>query len=264
MLRNALKIDRQINVMNCKIAVLAGVGIDWEGSACRVETPYGSVPAKIVDLNGWEVIFILRHGECHLPPHRVNYRANLCAIRKLGKERVISINTVGTMSWHALGSFFIPYDFVEFTKARPNTFFDERAVHVDMKSPYCPELRSALLDATRSSGFDPGEGVYVCAEGPHLESPAQIRMMRNFGDVVGMTGYPEVVLARELKLCYASFCIVANLASGMDRDAFSLSKLVSTANQMKQNVFQIVARAISKIPEERSCYCKDALLEAKL
>ena len=135
--------------------------------------------------------------------------------RRSGVSAIISTNTVGSMAGHPLGSIFLPSDFVEFTKCRPNTFFEEKAVHVDMSRPYCPVLRNSLAEAARSLGQQVAEGVYVCAEGPHLESPAQIRMMRQFGDVVGMTGYPEVVLAREAALCYASLCIITNPAAGM-------------------------------------------------
>ncbi|MCK7508980.1 MAG: MTAP family purine nucleoside phosphorylase [Desulfobacterales bacterium] len=141
-----------------------------------------------------------------------------------GAGAVISINTVGSMAGHPPGSIFFPDDFVEFTKCRPNTFFEDKAVHVDMSQPYCPALRSSLAEAARALGRQAAEGVYVCAEGPHLESPAQIRMMRQFGDVVGMTGYPEVVLAREaaLMLCVAmhhhqSRCRNVRKPAGIDR-----------------------------------------------
>jgi 5'-methylthioadenosine phosphorylase len=161
------------------------------------------------------------------------------------------------MSYHPVGSFFLPLDYVEFTKARTNTFFDDRAVHVDMSQPYCPELRSCLRNVMLEMNIQPFEGVYVCAEGPHLESPAQIRMMRQFGDVVGMTGYPEVVLAKELGLCYASLCIVTNEACGMKTGGskLSLSEITDQMDRLSACVKEIISRTAEKIPGKRSCSC---------
>jgi 5'-methylthioadenosine phosphorylase len=154
---------------------------------------------------------------------------------------------------------------VEFTKCRPNTFFEEKAVHVDMSRPYCPVLRNSLAEAARSLGQQVAEGVYVCAEGPHLESPAQIRMMRQFGDVVGMTGYPEVVLAREAALCYASLCIVTNPATGMAGGSdLAVSEISDFMRKSQEVVGEIIYLAAQKIRAERPCGCKNALDNATL
>jgi 5'-methylthioadenosine phosphorylase len=241
---------------NAKIAVIGGVGFDLDGLSDRIETPYGSVEVRSTRLQGKNVIFIARHGDKHIPPHKVNYRAVISAVKSSGATRAISINTVGTMSYYPVGSFFLPLDFVEFTKARPNTFFDDRAVHVDMSQPYCPELLSSLRNAMLEMSIQPFEGVYVCAEGPHLESPAQIRMMRQFGDVVGMTGYPEVVLAKELGLCYASLCIVTNEACGMKTGGkLSFSEITEQVDQLSGCVKEIISRTAEKILENRSSSC---------
>jgi 5'-methylthioadenosine phosphorylase len=246
-------------LMDARIAVVGGVGFCVDGSPApeTIETPFGSVEVQSTGLEGKKAVFIARHGENHLPPHKVNYRAILWAVKSCGAARVISINTVGTMSYHPVGSFFLPLDYVEFTKARTNTFFDDRAVHVDMSQPYCPELRSSLRNAMLEMSIQPFEGVYVCAEGPHLESPAQIRMMRRFGDVVGITGYPEVVLARELGLCYASLCIVTNEACGMNAGSgkLSLSEITEQMDRLSGCVDEIISRAAGKIQAERSCSC---------
>jgi 5'-methylthioadenosine phosphorylase len=179
---------------------------------------------------------------------------------------VISANTVGSLSCHPTGSYFLPKDFVEFTHSRPNTFFEDRAVHVDMSSPYCPELQSCLRSALLSLGLEPSlgqepyEGVYVCTEGPHLESPAQIRMLQQFGDVVGMTGYPEVALAREACLCYASLCLVTNPACGLagagDLLASDISEMIRKSSE---RTLEIISRAVELIPQRRSCRCQGAL-----
>ena len=250
--------------MEKKIAVIGGTGIEIEGEAISIDTPYGKVRPRVTKFNGEKVLFIPRHGEGHLSPHRINYRALLWAAKKWGAVRVISTNTVGTMSWHPVGSFVVPHDFVEFTKSRPQTFFEEEAVHVDMTSPYCAEARRALTEGAKVAGAEVYEGVYVCTEGPHLESPASIRMLRQFGDVVGMTGYPEVVLARELELCYASICIVTNPAAGMRKEAMAATEIVDQMAKSADLLTEIIKAAISKIPEERRCLCGSALAEAKL
>ena len=250
--------------MERKIAVMGGTGIEIEGEALSIDTHYGMVTPRLTRLGGVDVLFIPRHGEGHLPPHRVNYRALLMAAKMWGASRVISTNTVGTMSWHPVGSFVLPRDFVEFTGSRLSTFFEEEAVHVDLTVPYCPEVRSAIEAGAKAAGAEVYEGIYVCTEGPHLESPAQIRMLRRFGDVVGMTGYPEVALARELEICYASICTVTNPAAGMRRDAMSAGEITGEMVKSADLLREIIEGAISMMPEERSCRCGSALAEARL
>jgi 5'-methylthioadenosine phosphorylase len=250
--------------MNAEIAVIGGVGIDLGGIIDVIETPYGKMDVWFTRLKGQKLAFIPRHSEDHLPPHRIDYRAIIYAARAAGAGRVISVNTVGSMSNLAMGGFFLPSDFVEFTKSRQNTFFDERAVHVDMTEPYCPQLRSCLAEAIRSLGLQPYEGVYVCTEGPHLESPAQIRMMRQFGDVVGMTGYPEVVLAKELSLCYASLCVITNPACGMSSEVLKASDIPGLMKKSANDVREVLSRALQRIPEKRECSCMDAASGAQI
>ncbi len=251
--------------MSIELAVIGGVGFGLEGLDDRIDTPYGRVPVTFTRLKGRRCVFIPRHGEAHLPPHRVNYRAIISAAKASGATRVISTNTIGTMADHAVGSFFLPSDFVEFTKSRTNTFFEERAVHVDLSTPYCPQLRGFLAEAVRTLGQCVQEGVYVCSEGPHLESPAQIRMMRQFGDVVGMTGYPEVVLAREAGLCYASLCVVTNPACGLAGErTLCVSEITELMAKCGEAVREVILRAAQMIPPERACGCKDALAQAEL
>ncbi|HPJ30471.1 MAG TPA: MTAP family purine nucleoside phosphorylase [Methanothrix sp.] len=247
-----------------KVAVIGGTGFELEGEGLSIDTPYGGVKAMRTKLKGREILFIPRHGDRHLPPHRVNYRALLWAAKAAGAVRVVSTNTVGTMSWHPVGSFVLPIDFVELTRSRPSTYFEEEAVHVDLTTPYCPEVRRALAEGAKSAGGPVSEGVYVCTEGPHLETPATIRMLRSFGDVVGMTGYPEVVLARELELCYASICIVTNPAAGMRNEAMSATEIVEEMAKSARLLEEIVESAISMLPEERGCSCGRALTGARL
>lgn len=253
--------------MNPELAVIGGVGYSLGGLADEVETAFGRVPVVYTRMKGKRIIFISRHGEgngVHLPPHKVNYRAIISAAKRSGATAVISTNTVGAMAGQPAGSIFLPDDFVEFTKCRANTFYDDRSVHVDMSRPYCPALRAALADAARSLSLPISEGVYVCAEGPHLESPAQIRMMRLYGDVVGMTGYPEVALAREAQLCYASICIVTNPAAGLSGKDLAASEIGRMVEGCRQNVSDLIYHAAQNISEQRDCRCRQALKDAKI
>jgi 5'-methylthioadenosine phosphorylase len=269
--------------MKADVAVIGGLGLQLDGRPEEVRTPYGPVQVLPARLQGCDVLFVPRHGEVHLPPHKVNYRGIIWALKELGATRIISANTVGSMSCHPTGSYFLPKDFLEFTHSRPNTFFEDRAVHVDMSIPYCPELRSCLRSSLLSLGEKPllgqkpqlgrepslgqelSEGVYVCTEGPHLESPAQIRMLQQFGDVVGMTGYPEVVLAREACLCYASLCLVTNPACGLagagDLLASDISEMI---RESSERTLEIISRAVELIPQRRSCRCQEALSGAMI
>ena len=255
----------KIPLMNFDMAVIGGLGFSLEGLKDEVDTPYGRVPIVRTRMKTIKVAFLPRHGESHLPPHRVNYRALICAAKKSGAGAVISINSVGSMAGHPPGSIFIPSDFVEFTSCRSNTFFDDRAVHVDMSQPYCPHLRAALIQAADAAGRQAAEGIYVCAQGPHLESPAQIRMMGQFGDVVGMTGYPEVVLAREAGLCYASLCVVTNPAAGMATEgSLALSGISDLMEKCHDAVLEIVQQTAQMLPAERPCSCGNALHDARI
>jgi len=251
--------------MNAELAVIGGVGFSLEGVNDEVETIYGRVPVIHTRIKGQKVMFIPRHGTVHLPPHKVNYRAIISAAKASGITRTISINTVGSMRAEPGGSIFLPTDFVEFTKCRPNTFFEDRAVHVDMSQPYCPELRGHLAEAAHTLGLQAAEGVYVCAEGPHLESPAQIRMMSQFGDVVGMTGYPEVVLAREAQLCYASLCVITNPACGISGiKSVTASEIPDMMKKCHEDIREIIYQAAQRFTGERSCACQKSLSNAAL
>ena len=197
-----------------RIAIIGGTGI-YDPKVFRererrvLETPYGEAsPAFIGELSGRSIVFMPRHGAKHeLPPHRVNYRANIHALKQLGVTRIIATNSVGGISSRlAPGKVVVPHDFIDFTRSRSSTFYDNEAVHVDMSQPYCAEMRSAIIEAAKGtlSGVEE-RGVYAATEGPRFETPAEIRMLATLGcDVVGMTGMPEVVLARELEMCYAS------------------------------------------------------------
>ncbi len=207
------------------VAIIAGTAIyNIPGKTLEaetVETSYG--PALIYRVAGEDLIFLARHGIKHdTPPHRINYRANIKALEMLGVKRVLATNAVGSINREIppLGLALVT-DFLDFTSNRAHTFFDggdSGVKHVDMSVTYCPVLNARLLTLAPRFGLDlRPEAVYVCTNGPRLESPAEIRMYAQLGgDVVGMTGIPEATLARELGLCYAAVAFSVNWAAGIE------------------------------------------------
>ena len=231
-----------------------------------INTPYGDVTAYITRINGSDVAIIPRHAgaEEHTPPHMINYRANVWAVRELGAKRIISTNSVGTMKDHPIGSFVLLNDFVDFTKNRTSTFFDTETVHVDMVEPYCPQIKKCLADSLERKGIAYSEATYVCTEGPRFETRAEINMMKQFGDVVGMTGVPEVILAKELELCYASICTVTNYACGLGDGKLTVDEVVDALRGAQGALLGVVSDAISNLPGERGCNCGDATVGARV
>ena len=186
-------------------------------------TPYGEASGALTfgHICDQEVIFLARHGYGHtIPPHEVNYRANLWALRDHGVDRVVSVATVGGIHPELIpGTLVIPDQIIDYTHGRAATYFvesDKPVTHLDFTFPYCEAMRAALLQAATSAGISLRDGgVYGAVQGPRLETAAEInRMERDGSDMVGMTGMPEAYLARELELCYATVGAVVNHAAG--------------------------------------------------
>lgn len=208
-------------------AVIGGTGLyklaELEGVETHtVETPYGtpSAPVRIGGFGPHRIAFMARHGEGHaMPPHRINYRANLWALKSLGADRIIAVNSVGGIgdAWgpRVIG---LPDQLIDYTHGRIASFWDGEgeALHVDFGEPYAPALRRALRAAAAVAGVPVVDGgCYGATQGPRLETRAEIERLRRDGcDLVGMTGMPEAALARELGLDYACVAIVANWAAG--------------------------------------------------
>ncbi len=243
-----------------KIGIIGGTGFyEAEGDEIEVETRYGKVAAFHFVRGGRDVFFIPRHGRKHIPAHMVNYHANVEAMYLMGVEAIIGINTVGSMRKEIdVGSLFIPDDFIDLS-GRKSTFFDDQAIHIDMSQPFCPVVRKTLLEEAK----DAKEGVYVVTNGPRLETKAEIEMMRNFGHVVGMTLSPEVILAREKGICYASICIVSNHAAGM-QESLDIEEIKRVHATRKEDLISIVDRCVERIPEHRDCRCRYAPEKGKL
>ena len=245
------------------LAIIGGTGLDQYDRLEiirreTITTPYGEPAAPITygRLNGRELLFLPRHGDRHhLPPHKINYRANLWALRQAGAERIIAIAAVGGISQAmSPGRLALPDQIIDYTYGREHTFFDgagnadlsASVEHIDFTQPYCEELRQVLLRAARSSGLDLAEqAVYGATQGPRLESAAEIRRMAADNcDLVGMTGMPEAALACELGLRYACCALVVNWAAGLGSAPITMdnirAQLASGMNQVKRLLAAVI------------------------
>jgi len=256
-----------------KFAVIGGTGLEKlfkDAKHLRLGTPFGiAPPLSIGKIDGKEVIFLPRHGPDHsVPPHRINYRANVYALHEMGVERIIAVNAVGAINRDFKpGDVVIPHDFVDFTKLRLTTFYDEAPVtHVDVSQPYCPEMRKLLIETVRKIGLPVWDrAVLICTEGPRFESPAEIDMFRRLGcDVVGMTGIPEAVLARELEMCYAAVCFVSNMAAGIQERLTPL-EVSRVSEKITPKLEQVLIETVKALPlkRESNCPCADALRDSR-
>ncbi|MDI6642869.1 MAG: S-methyl-5'-thioadenosine phosphorylase [Candidatus Hodarchaeaceae archaeon] len=258
--------------MRAEIAVIGGSGI-YSMAVLRgakttvVRTPFGDSPEIIIgELKGRKVAFLPRHGKGHtVPPHLVNYRANLWALHKLGVRRVLATTACGTINPRMRpGDLCLLTQFMDFTKCRPLTFYEggkSGVVHIDVSEPYCPELRGVLTDIAKKLGFRlHPNATYACMEGPRFETAAEIKALRKLGsDLVGMTNVPECVLARELGMCYAAVGIVSNFAAGISKTKLTHADIIKLMGKNIKRVQRLLLDAIPKIPKERSCLCCRAL-----
>ncbi len=219
-----------------------------------VRTPYGEPSAPMVygQLGGQEILFLPRHGPGHtIPPHEINYRANIWALKQTGIERVIAVNAVGGISADYLvsGTLVIPDQIIDYTWGRASSFFgseQRRVTHVDFTDPYCEALRVVLIEAAQRAGLGARrQGCYGATQGPRFESSAEIRRMERDGaDIVGMTGMPEAGLARELELCYACVALVVNPAAGKVKQPISLREIERNLETGMARVRQLLEYAI--------------------
>ena len=224
-----------------------------------VQNEYGTVNLKSGTYKGKNVFFLARHGGEHsVPPHKVNYRANIRALQDLNVERIVSTSAVGSLTKEMNPRDFVLLDqFIDFTKKREYTFFDDAVVHTDVTNPYCSQLREIIMKAASDLGITlHPKGTYVCTEGPRFETPAEIEMFALLGgDVVGMTNVPEVVLAREAKICYASIATVTNFAAGISPTKITHEEVIEIMDENSEMIKKLIGKTIEMIPEKKTCEC---------
>ncbi|NJQ07737.1 S-methyl-5'-thioadenosine phosphorylase [Streptomyces lonarensis] len=241
-----------------------------------VETPYGAPSDSLFlgRIGEREVAFLPRHGRGHhLPPHRINYRANLWALRSVGVRQVLAPCAVGGLQpQYGPGTLVVPDQLVDRTKGRVQTYFDgetradgvrPNVAHVTFADPYCPQGRAASLAAARGAEWEAVDGGTLCViEGPRFSTRAESRWHAAQGwSVVGMTGHPEAVLARELELCYSALALVTDLDAGAENgEGVSHAEVLEVFAKNVDRLRDVLFDAVARLPQEQgTCLCTTAL-----
>ena len=240
-----------------------------------VKTRYGAPSAKVTisSMGGRRVAFLPRHGAKHeFPPHVVPYRANVSAFKQLGVTRVVAPTAVGSLKAGIRpGEFVLCDQFVDFTSGRVGTFYDgPETTHVGMAEPYCPEMRRVAVKAAKRLGLRFHEkGTVVVIQGPRFSTKAESRFFSGQGwDVINMTQYPEVVLAKEMELCYLNVSLATDYDAGLEGDPdakpVSHGEVVRVFNENMERLRALIAEIVKGLPEKRGCGCGSALRHARL
>lgn len=255
------------------VAIIGGSGFYTfldDPHEIAVDTPFGAPSAPIATGQFAygdtyrTIAFLPRHGRGHeFPAHRVNYRANMWALRSLGVRQVLAPCAVGGLKPNlGPGSLVVPDQLVDRTYGRAQTYFDEGACHVSFADPYCPRLRTALLDGLAERHETPVDGgTMVVIEGPRFSTRAESQgYAAQGGDIVNMTGQPEAILARELELCYATVALVTDVDAGISSaDSVDQSEVFRVFAEHTDTLKSSLQTVIASLPEERSCSCSKAL-----
>lgn len=240
------------------LAVIGGTGItQWNElnvvQKKNIETPYGATSSPIIyaELDDKPILFLSRHGFSHaIPPHKVNYRANIWALKQAGANELLAINAVGGITRNAFpGALVLPDQIIDYSYGREHTFFAdniEQVVHIDFSQPYSEKLRQKIIQAAKQRELDIQiKATYACTQGPRLESCAEITRLEKDGcDIVGMTGMPEAALARELELNYASLSVVANWAAGKSEHPITMEQIAEVLATAMDKVKRIITTTL--------------------
>ena len=248
--------------MAARIAIIGGSGLYSLGEDFALDeilprgTDYGATSADI-HLGSWHGIplaFLPRHGPQHrVPPHKINYRANIWALKQLGISNVISVNAVGGISDNMPPlTLALPNQIIDYSSAREQSFFDGEngaVKHVDFSWPYSAGLRSVLMEAALQQGqVLVASGTYACTNGPRLETSAEIARLKADGcDMVGMTGMPETALARELEMEYAAVALVVNWAAGIKQQSISMAEILACVEQGIETVKCLLLETVKQL-----------------
>ncbi len=241
----------------------------------RVETPYGppSDTFTIGEIGGRKVAFLPRHGREHqIPAHMVNYRANIWAMHELGVKRILGPCAVGSLQANVPRESFVVCDqFVDRTSGRKDTFYDGPiTTHISTADPYCPELRQIMYDTCVSHNIEVRPaGTVVVIQGPRFSTRSESRWFSSQGwEVINMTQYPEVVLARELEMCYVNISLVTDYDVGIEGQLelapVTADDIIRILNANNARLKDVIFDAVPKIPTDRTCPCATALANARL
>ena len=258
-----------------EIGIFGGTGIYdpgllSESKEITIDTPFGKTSDSITVgvYKGKKVAFMPRHGKKHtIPPHLINFRANIWAFKEMGIKRIIAPSAVGSLKENLKpGDFVIPSQFIDFTKSRKYTLYEQgKVIHISVADPFCPELQNAVYNSAKKINLDlHQDATYVCIEGPRFSTRAESRFYKEVigADIIGMTLVPECQLAREAQMCYVSISTVT------DYDVWSTKpvtakEVLETLSKNVQTTKKILGVLFDHIPEKRGCSCAKALEEAE-
>jgi len=257
-----------------EIGIFGGTGFYDSGllkdsKEVNIETPYGKTSDSITIGSFMErkVAFMPRHGKKHtIPPHMINFRANIWAFKELGVKRIIAPSAVGSLKEELMpGHFALPSQFLDFTKSRKDSFSEVgRVIHISVAEPFCPELQKSILQVTdKQSITTHADCTYVCIEGPRFSTKAESKFFKSTGaDIIGMTLVPECQLAREAQICYASLATVTDYDVWAEKPV-TAKEVISTLSKNVESTKKVLTEMISVIPKIKSCECEKALSEAE-
>ena len=256
------------------IGIIGGSGVEEISELAdsiekrTVDTEYGSVEVSLLSIEDKTVAFLPRHSAGHTcPPHKINFKANIMALKEIGVTQIMATNAVGSLDLDiGPGSIVLPDDFLDFTVNRDRTFYDDVVIHIDMTEPFCNRLRGAIL---ANSGCVDGNvvegGTIVCTEGPRFETPAEIKMFGILGgSIVGMTTLPEAVLAREKEMCYAPIAVVSNYSTSISPTKLDTKEVLDIMAQKKGELINLLFDTIKDLSKDCDCECHHVLDDAHM
>lgn len=259
---------------SAEIGIFGGTGIYDSGllqdsREIRIRTPYGETSDDITigEFKGRKIAFLPRHGKKHtIPPHMINFQANIWAFKELGVKRIIAPSAVGSLKEEIKpGHFALPDQFIDFTKSRKYSFTEKgRVIHISVADPFCPELQKCVADTAEAQNLTiHKDSTYVCIEGPRFSTKAESRFYKTMGaDIIGMTLVPECQLAREAQMCYVSVSTVTDYDVWADKPV-TAKEVIETLGKNVQSTKKLLAALIDAIPNQRKCACEKALSEAE-
>ena len=257
-----------------EIGIFGGTGIydsDMleDARQLRLDTPFGrpSDSVTVGTFRGRKIAFLPRHGRKHdIPPHLINYKANISAFKQLGITRIIAPSAVGSLREEIQpGHFALPGQYLDFTRSRDGTFSERgRVIHISVADPFCPELQSSIVDAAKQHSLDIHQNcTYVCIEGPRFSTKAESRFYKSTGaDIIGMTLVPECQLAREAQICYASISTITDYDVWAEKPV-TAKEVLSTLEKNVKKTKLLLAELVEHIPQTRACACPEALKDAE-
>ncbi len=257
-----------------EIGIFGGTGIYDSGllsdnKEITIDTPYGKTSDSITigKFNGRKIAFMPRHGKKHtIPPHLINFRANIWAFKELGVKRIIAPSAVGSLKEEFQpGHFALPSQFIDFTKSRKGTFSENgKVIHISVADPFCPELQNVVLDVAKNQEIQIHKDcTYVCIEGPRFSTKAESKFFRTTdADIIGMTLVPECQLAREAQICYVSISTITDYDVWAEKPVTAKEVMETLAKNVEMTK-KLLTLVINKIPEKKSCSCEKALEEAE-